>query len=159
LYTSAVSSAISGLLDSTASHVLSEFVPTVALAAYLEAQQLDRVGLLKVDTEGYDLPVLRGCDWHRAAPEVVICEFEDRKTARLGYGVADLAEFLIARDYRVLLSEWYPIERYGGNHRWRRLTPYPSRLGSADAWGNLIAIRDPDFDARFRARIRGWLRD
>jgi FkbM family methyltransferase len=159
LYRSAVSSGISGLLDFHESHVLAEYVPTVTLADYLEAAQIAAVGLLKVDTEGYDLPVLRGLDWRRAAPEVVICEFEDRKTQKLGYGFEDLAGFLSARNYQVLTSEWYPVERYGGPHRWRRLTRFPGGLASAEAWGNLIAIRDSDFFRRFSERIGRWLGD
>ena len=35
--------------------------------------------------EGFDPFVLEGFNWDKYTPECIICEFEDKKTHRLGY--------------------------------------------------------------------------
>lgn len=100
------------------------------------------VDILKVDAEGHDLSVLESLDWDRHEVGLVIAEFDDRK---LGEGEkeswAPIVAFLEKRGYLVIISEWYPIEVYGGKHRWRQLhvatTPLPG------AWGNIIGVRKP----------------
>ena len=42
------------------------------------------------------------------------------------------------------MSEWYPIIRYGVQHRWRCFQEYPCSLRDMRAWGNLIAFHDRD---------------
>ena len=140
-YSSPESSGISGFSPFHESHERATTVVTTTVRDVLESLDLDRVGMLKVDTEGHDLFVLRGVDWERAAPAVVICEFEDGKTLSLGYSWRDLAEYLMERGYELLVSEWYPIVRYGRRHRWRGLKRYPCAFDSTDAWGNLIAYQ------------------
>jgi len=141
---------ISSLAPFDPSHHASGTVRVTTLARALRAEGVERVDYLKVDAEGFDLQVLRGFPWgwgrylrRVRPPEVILCEFEDRKTRRLGYGVHDLGGFLVERGYEVFISEWRPIERYGGDHRWRRVAAYPSRLRDPDAWGNFIAVRPP----------------
>jgi hypothetical protein len=85
---------------------------------------------------------LRGYPWDRSKPRVIVCEFEDAKTRPLGYDYHDLAGFLVARGYRLIVSEWRPIVRYGVQHRWRRFAEYPCELTESAAWGNLIAVTD-----------------
>ena len=90
--------------------------------------------------------VLKGLDWVRIKPDIVVCEFEDQKTNNLGYNFHDMATFLKDRGYEVLVSEWHPILRYGIAHDWRRLARYPCKLANPEAWGNLIAFREiPDW--------------
>src|SRR3546814_10935540 len=81
---------------------------------------IDGVDFLKVDTEGHDLFVLQGFPWERFRPAVIECEFEDAKTVPLGYTFHDMARFLLAKGYRVLVSEWHPIIRSGVRPDWRR---------------------------------------
>jgi FkbM family methyltransferase len=140
LFTSSVSSGISSLRPFHRSHRPTTQVTTVRLDTLLEG--LESVTVLKTDTEGWDLPVLRSFPWERMHPKVVVCEFEDRKTNALGYNFEDLAEFLTNHGYSVLVSEWYPVVEYGRRHRWRSLRPYPAVLEDANAWGNLIATTD-----------------
>jgi len=78
-------------------------------------------------------------------PKVIECEFEDAKTIKLGYSFHDLAQFLIEKNYKVWVSEWHPILRYGIRHDWRKLERYPCEFGGKDAWGNLLAF-DCSFD-------------
>jgi len=143
-FQSELSSGISSLQAFHESHESAGCVELTTLRRALEEHKIERVDFLKVDAEALDLFVLRGHPWEWLAPEVVVCEFEDEKTLELGYTFRDLADYLLERGYQVLVSEWYPITRYGGAHRWRRYVPYPCELVSVSAWGNLIAVRDSD---------------
>jgi len=135
------SDGISSLTAFRKSHHEVGRVAVRTLAGVLAAEGMDRVDFLKIDTEGHDLLVLRGFPWDRMTPEVVLCEFEDRKTVPLGYDHRNLGDFLLQHGFRVFLSEWAPIVRYGGNHTWCRWHPYPCELADSGAWGNFVAFR------------------
>lgn len=153
LYRSEVSSGISSLSAFHASHRAAATVETTRLDTYLQAQGLTRVDYLKVDAEGHDLFVLRSFPWAEHTPRIVLCEFEDLKTTPLGYSYHDLATLLTGRGYHVVLSEWYPIVRYGTSHRWRALHDYPCTLAEPRAWGNVIAFQDPQQAAQLRSML------
>jgi FkbM family methyltransferase len=144
-YTSSESSGISSLHAFHASHTQHGRVDTLTLEQACRELGIEQIGVLKVDVEGHDLAVLRGVPWNaeRLRPAVVICEFEDKKTGALGHGFVELAEYLRERGYRVLVSEWYPVRRYGLPHHWRSMRDYPCQLADERAFGNLIACRDP----------------
>lgn len=150
-FRSDVSSGISSLAAFHESHRAAGCVEVTTLSLALEHHKVERVDFLKIDAEGTDLFVLQGFPWDRMKPDVVICEFEDEKTEALGYRFCDLANFLVTQGYEILVSEWYPITRYGSPHRWRRFVPYPCQLVNLHAWGNLIAVRDADELARLRS--------
>lgn len=107
-----------------------------------ESLLINNVDFLKVDAEGYDLHVLRGWPWSKFQPRLILCEFENEKTLPLGYDFNDLTAFLEQRGYRLIISEWYPLESYGGNHRWRRFVRYPCTLEDNNGWGNIFATCD-----------------
>ena len=140
LFTSEVSTGISTLRAFHSSHRSTTTAITVRFDTALA--DVDEVTLLKTDLEGWDLIALRTFPWDRLRPRVVVCEFEDRKTVPLGYTFHDLARFLVAGGYLVLVSEWYPVVEYGQQHRWRSLRPYPVELADPDGWGNLIGEAD-----------------
>ncbi len=142
-YTSLESSGLSGLLPFDPSHQRQGCVRTTTLRDFCAEIDLREIDFLKIDTEGLDLLVLQGVAWESVRPRLILCEFEDRKTASLAYTFHDMAEFLHRRDYQLLVSEWYPIVRYGARHKWRRFAEYPCRLASNKAWGNIIAVDDP----------------
>lgn len=145
LYRSEESTGISGLSAFHPTHRQSETVDITTLSRFVEDHDIEHVDFLKIDTEGFDLFVLKGFPWQRLQPRLILCEFEDRKTLSLGYNYHDLAGYLLAEGYRVLVSEWYPIKRYGIPHRWRRFRPYPVELADPQAWGNLLAVSNaPD---------------
>lgn len=146
-YSSDVSTGISGLSAFHESHVQSQTVKATTIASVVNEFSLDRIDFLKIDTEGYDLFVLKGIDWNSVAPEVIVCEFEDRKTEPLGYTLLDMHRFLVERGYEVSISEWEPIVEYGRTHVWKRFTGDPTTVAS-QGWGNFIAFRD---DKRFAA--------
>ena len=143
-YRSEQSSGISGLSAFHETHTPGENVDVTTLAHILDERGLDTVNIdfLKIDTEGFDLPVLKGIPWDRCAPRMILCEFEDLKTTPLGYTYHDMAGYLCAQGYRVIVSEWYPIKKYGGPHDWRCFAAYPHVLHDARAWGNLFAVRE-----------------
>lgn len=154
-FTSTVSRGISGMLPFHDTHEERARVGTTTLSAFLRSREVDSVQFLKSDTEGYDLFVLQGFPWELMLPEVVLCEFEDRKTMKLGYDFHALAQFLVDKGYRLLVSEWYPIVEYAARHRWRRFVPYPCELADRNAWGNILAAKDgEDFSEILRIADR-----
>ena len=140
-YSSELSSGISGLSAFDESHSQSGVVDTVTLETFCNEKKLMSIDYLKIDTEGFDLNVLKGLNFEDIIPQVILCEFEDRKTLPLGYKWIDLADFLESKGYIVLVFEWHPIRQYGSQHRFRELKRYPCVLERSDAWGNLVAVR------------------
>lgn len=149
-YVSEVSTGISGLLPFHPSHTSAARVPVRTLRGVLSELGIDRVNFLKIDTEGNDLLVLQGLEW-AVRPDVILCEFEDSKTKLAGYDYRTLGDYLMSAGYRVFVSEWYPIKRYGVEHSWRRLCSYPCELKDANAWGNFIAVVPERADEFLRA--------
>ena len=151
LYASPESTGISSLLAFRDSHAPKSTVRTCTIADVVVERRLERIDVLKIDAEGYDLPILRGGPWDRVRPEVIICEYEDRKTRALDYGVDDMARFLELKGYWVLVSEWHPIEKYGGPHSWKRLFWHAPGQCAGEGWGNLIAFRSPPLTSHLLA--------
>jgi FkbM family methyltransferase len=147
LYASAESTGVSGLTPFLDSHHASENVSVTTLTAALEEHQLSAtpVDFLKIDTEGFDLMVLKGYPWQTAShPQAILCEFENAKTVPLGYNFHDLAKYLTDLGYKLIISEWYPVKTYGRTHRWRGFATYPCQLADPKGWGNIFAIKDQD---------------
>jgi hypothetical protein len=120
------------------------------------------IDFIKVDTEGNDLNVLNGCTLEQLSPKVVLCEFEDKKTKKIGYTYKDLGNYLLDHGYDVFMSEWYPIERYGIEHSWRCIKRYPCETEDTSSWGNFIAVNDEYTDSfidllrrRYRVDVNG----
>ncbi|HET7462519.1 MAG TPA: FkbM family methyltransferase [Longimicrobium sp.] len=157
-YRSSESTGISTLTPFVESHVEAGSVTSTTLADARAEYGIEAIDLLKVDTEGYDLMVLRSLDWEAIRPRVVLCEFEDRKTVPLGYTWGDMAGFLVGHGYTVVVAEWYPVQRYGAAHRFRRFADYPCELADPAATGNLLAFREPRDLARFAEIRRRYLR-
>lgn len=143
-FTSEESIGISSMMAFRDSHRPTATVETIRLDDYVRLNKVDHIDFLKVDTEGFDLFVLKGLDWDDHAPSVVVCEFEDNKTRKLDYALTDLTAFLKERGYQIFISEWHPITRYGaGEHRWRAIHNWPCELLDPEGWGNIIAFRTP----------------
>lgn len=142
-YTLADSTGASSLSPFTDAHVPGSPVSVTTLRQALPEHHVADVDYLKIDAEGFDLMVLRGFPWKQMRPAAILCEFEDRKTRRLGYSYHDLAAFLLDQGYTLFVSEWHPVLRYGIEHDWHAFKRYPCTLNHPDAWGNLIALREP----------------
>ena len=140
LFSSEVSSGISGLSAFHPSHVPTATVQVVTLDRDLKRRAVDRVDFLKIDVEGYDFFALKGFDW-ALRPRFALYEFENRKTVPLGYTLQDTAAYMADRGYHLLYSVWEPIVEYGTQHSWRGL--FRSAPGDVEAcWGNVLCFRD-----------------
>jgi FkbM family methyltransferase len=148
LFVSSESPGISSLAPFTEGHEPADTVSVITLAAYLEEHGITHIDFLKVDVEGFELNVLRGLDW-AVKPRTLVLEFDDAKTEALGYSWRDLCVELVDHGYRVLISEWFPVTRYGTTHTWRGFKPFPAELADQRSWGNVIAT-----DGRFDDLLR-----
>lgn len=140
-YSSEVSTGISGLSSFHPSHKEVTKVKTITLKDYINNTKIKAIDFLKIDTEGFDFFVLKGFDWEKHPhPDYIICEFEDKKTNKLGYLAKDLYDFLVSNNYYVQISEWVPIAEYGQNHKWKQFTKKIDELND-NSWGNFIATK------------------
>lgn len=77
-------------------------VPVLRLDSYIESHRIDRVSLIKIDAEGYELPVLRGlgryfeASGHRPA---IVCEIAPRAYPLMGFSVVELATLMAGYGY------------------------------------------------------------
>jgi FkbM family methyltransferase len=153
IYTSQESSGISSLLNFHQSHVASDSVQTDTLQNQIDTNGISNIKVIKIDTEGYDLNVLKGIDFSKCQEvEVIICEYEDQKTEKLGYFTSDIIEHLTAAGFGVLVCVWEPIIRYGVKHTFREVKKWPCKL-DASSWGNIIAYKDFEFEKFFLKRL------
>lgn len=157
IFASDESTGISGLSAFRDSHHEVARVPLVTLDTALAARDMAKVGFLKIDVEGHEMGVLQGLDFDKVRPDVVMVEYEDSKTLPQGYDTHDLARTLLEAGYTVYVSEWWPIERYGTAHSWRRLRRYPYEVSPA-GWGNLIGFLNDPGENRLAEALRKVLR-
>jgi FkbM family methyltransferase len=156
-YASKESTGVSGLEPFLDSHKPVAEVETVSLREFAADRGIDQIDFLKIDTEGHDLSVLEGVDWARWRPRVVLCEFEDRKTMRLGYRTDELVAYLQALGYHIVISEWHPVVRYGIKHDFHRLVPWTGEERSDDVWGNVVAFAEAEHAEAFTELAREQL--
>jgi FkbM family methyltransferase len=104
-------------------------VDTTSLDAYMDREQIDRVDLMKIDTEGGEVQAFRGADQllSRLRP-LIICEVLDLVTRPWGYAAADIISLLQNCDYR-----WFDILPDG------RLLPHHPKQAYPDG-GNYLAV-------------------
>tara|TARA_Y100000588_G_scaffold47290_1_gene44620 strand:- start:1280 stop:3265 length:1986 start_codon:yes stop_codon:yes gene_type:complete len=138
-----VSSGVSSLSPFLDTHKEKSKVKVSTLAKFRESEGLEQFDFLKIDTEGYDLMVLKGNLWRGAKPRFIVSEFDEKKTNPLGYNYKVLCQYLADKGYKIYLSEWYPIEKYGMKHSWRGLKEWPCELSDDEAWGNVMAFATP----------------
>lgn len=142
------STGISGLHAFRDTHREDGKVDVTTVGEIITQRRIHHVDFLKIDVEGFDFSVLKGVPWDQVRPDVIECEFEDYKTVPLGHTYKDVALYLREKGYAVYLSEWHPILRYGIQHDWRRLVPFPGEELLSDSWGNIVAFReDPGVDS------------
>lgn len=63
-----------------------------------------QIDLLSIDTEGYDLQVLRSLDWMHWRPKMVICEINTPSELGTVNECQEIKAFLDARKYKYLRS-------------------------------------------------------
>ncbi|MEK6480098.1 FkbM family methyltransferase [Catalinimonas sp. 4WD22] len=128
-------------------------VETITLNTALESLEVDKISLLKVDTEGADFLALKGFNFNKYKPELIMVEFMDNRSIKnFGYSHHDMVLYMKDFGYKSFVSEWAPIKEYGIQgvnsepHTWLQCKEYP--LNHDPSWGNLIFIpneRSKDF--------------
>jgi FkbM family methyltransferase len=96
----------------------SESVQVVCLDKYAEARNLDKIDLLKLDLEGYELQALSGARalLEKGAIRAVYAECGLVKTDAYKTHVSLLDEHLVGQGFR--FSGFYQTFRWGPNKRW-----------------------------------------
>lgn len=139
-FTTAESSGAGSLRPFTNNHYLAGSVSVTTLEKVINSNGVTKIDFLKIDAEGFDYKVLRGFPFSHLQPTCIICEFEDAKTVPLGYATKDMASFLEKNGYKIYVSEWHPILRYGIRHQWKGFYPWNEKQADALSWGNLVAF-------------------
>ena len=160
-YVSDEHSGIHSLKPFHETHRLAFEVETVCLNDVLADMNVSAVTLLKVDIEGADFLALKGFDFARYQPELVMIEFMDERTSRhFGYTHHDVVAYMSKAGYVTFVSEWEPVKEYARDgvatapSDWIQCVPYP--LDHEPARGNLIFVPENDVD-KFAATLQTYL--
>ncbi len=156
-YQSSVSTGISTLSPFHKTHEQAQSVDVTTLSAYCSAHDIHDIDFLKIDAEGTDYFVLQGNDWDKISPKVILVEYEDAKTVRLGHTVHDMADYFIARGYSVFTFCWHPIQQYGAPHAFKRFGKYGDFDIADNEWGNLVAFKNGQQATDFELFVNRWL--
>lgn len=141
IFASNESSGVSGLSPFLETHEEVCRVPLLRLDTEIKKRNLKHINYLKVDVEGHEMDVLKGLNLDENSPDFIQLEYEDFKTQSLGYTSHDLCKVLDDQGYKILVSEWWPIQKYGIRHSWKEIYYYNGDIPS-DSWGNLIAYKN-----------------
>lgn len=49
-------------------------------------------------------------------------------------------------DYKVIISEWFPVVQYGKRHNWKAFSLNANEVINESAWGNIIAVKKENFE-------------
>gem|GEM_PF-501581 len=78
-------------------------VPVIRLDSYLEAKGLGEVSLVKIDAQGFEMPILKGlCNYFEQAEFLppIICEIIPRAYPLLGYQLNELSDYMEQHGYQ-----------------------------------------------------------
>ena len=75
-------------------------------------------------------------------PRIILLEYEDKKTQKVKVTTHDILKFLTKKNYHFLISEWFPIVKYGTKHKWKKLYPINSSKFNVNGWANIIAFKN-----------------
>lgn len=80
-------------------------VTTSRLDDYIKEKALNNISLIKIDTEGFEFPVLKGLSGYFESAgfprPVIICEIAPTAYPLLGYTLAQLSEYMKKYNYRI----------------------------------------------------------
>jgi FkbM family methyltransferase len=76
--------------------------PVMRLDSYIAAAKIERIALIKIDAEGFELPILKGLEGyfeHSSDRPPIICEIAPRSYSLLGRSVRELEAFMRDQGY------------------------------------------------------------
>jgi len=116
--------------------IVSENVLTTTLDEIVKEYQLDNIKLIKIDVEGWEIPVMLGGEkiLYSKKPPALIVEFTSKNAINAGYSCLDLFNTGIKYGYK-----WYEFD-----HTSRKLNIVPN--ASEFEYKNLIALKDLHFN-------------
>lgn len=90
-------------------------VPVVRLDSYLEHHSIGQVGLIKIDAEGYEFPILKGLRGQLEKPDwrpAIICEIAPRAYPLMGTSLSALSNYMADFGYfaRDLIDCTTPVD-------------------------------------------------
>ena len=118
------------------------------------------IHLLKIDTEGHDLEVLQSLNWKEHNVHMIMAEYDDNKVGPEKQGSwQPIKDYMMSLGFSCMVSEWYPIERYGIAHKWRKLHKDSSSSPKIGSWGNVLGFRSApsqkEVDSAFAVSLKG----
>lgn len=117
--------------------ILSHTVSATTIDAYRGANGIERIDLLKIDTEGFDLNVLKGAARSLAAGRIGTIQFE--------FIPANIAMRTCMRDFLDLLAPTHVVGRICLNGELLPLAPYDVKRVEVYVTHNLIALPKSPF--------------
>ena len=110
----------------------------------LKELAIKNVTLLKIDVEGEDFVALKGFDFDKYHPNMVMVEFFDERT-KDKHTHHDIVDYMKERGYSAYVSETvsneYSREDYIPPRKWLGVLPYPVKDPKQ---GNLIFVPNED---------------
>jgi FkbM family methyltransferase len=143
---------LSGLSTSPyAADVATIDVATVDLPAYMATHGLLDVDFIKIDVEGHDFAVLRGIDFARATPRVVMVEFGDQFAGQDRNALDALLRHMRDARYRACVVCLHASGRFE-LHQWQTrlqaigVDDVPELPAAARLFGNIVFFREDERD-------------
>ena len=135
-------------------------VPSIALDTYLAEKGLDDVDFIKIDAEGHDFDILRGLDFGRIAPRLIMVEFGDYFAGQNGDAVAAVLRDMRTRGYRagvVCLDALGEFKKHEWGTRLLEIgiDALPNVRTERGVFGNILFFRD--YDGNFLPSLCDWL--
>lgn len=124
-------------------------VKSIKLKTFINEHKLKKIDFLKIDIEGADYLALKGMDFSRCKPIMVMCEFMDsRSKPFFNYDHHDMVKYMDKYGYTAYIFEWSEIiggysekgVNKGVTTRFVKYEKYPSK--SKLYWGNVVFVRN-----------------
>ncbi|GIV38771.1 MAG: hypothetical protein KatS3mg033_0571 [Thermonema sp.] len=116
----------------------SEIVPTLTLDSFLQKEGVGSISLIKIDVEGWEIPVLRGAKelLNLANAPTLIVEFTEENAQNAGFSCKEL--------YQLLVDYGYKLFTYNATKN----CLVPENLRAYYPYVNIIATKQPKFVER-----------
>lgn len=130
-------------------HTQSVNLHSITLSKFVVDNNIKHVDFLKIDVEGADYLVIKGFDFKKDSPTLVMCEFMDIRTIPyFDYSASDVVNYMKNLGYSCFVFEWSEIVGgYGEKGVIKQSTKfekfYPYSKEHNPNWGNMLFIKKP----------------